>query len=246
MVRTSRSGRLTTLAPPLVLAWIGLAVVIHAMRSSSTSLPDEFLTYERVFSSLRRHLELVGVSSMGALVVSFPLGALLTRLQADRMEATIVKLLSIAQTVPGIAILGLSMGVLGLGFKTAVFALWLHALLPILHNTISGIRGVDRKIVEVARGMGMRADRIFFKVELPLGAPVVVGGVRTAVVYNVGSAALGTFVGAGGLGDLIVTGLALHRMPILITGSVLTALLAVFSDFLLGEVEFRLNPGRSV
>lgn len=246
MVRISRPGRLLlTLVPPLLLAGIGLVVVTHSVQLSSRSSSVEFLTYERVLSSLRRHLELVGVSSMGALVVSFPLGALLTRLQSARMEAIIVKVLSVAQTVPGIALLGLSMGVLGLGFKTAVFALWLHALLPILHNTISGIRSVDRMIIEAARGMGMRSDRIFLKIELPLSASVLVGGVRTAVVYNVGSAALATFVGAGGLGDLIVTGLSLNRMPILITGSVLTALLAVFSDLLLGEVEFVLNPHKS-
>jgi osmoprotectant transport system permease protein len=215
--------------------------VIYSVRIASHSLPVEFLTYEGVLSSLRRHLELVAVSSIGALVVSFPLGALLTRFRSNRAEAVIVKILSVAQTVPSIAILGLSMGVLGLGFKTAVVALWLHALLPILHNTISGIRSVDRKIIEAAHGMGMRSNRVFLKIELPLSAAVIMAGVRTAVVYNVGSAALATLVGAGGLGDLIVTGLSLNRMPVLITGSILTALLAVLLDSLLGGVQFLLN-----
>jgi osmoprotectant transport system permease protein len=220
MVGTSHPARLMRgLAFVLLLAGIGLAVVIYSVRIASHSLPVEFLTYEGVLSSLRRHLELVAVSSIGALVVSFPLGALLTRFRSNRAEAVIVKILSVAQTVPSIAILGLSMGVLGLGFKTAVVALWLHALLPILHNTISGIRSVDRKIIEAAHGMGMRSNRVFLKIELPLSAAVIMAGVRTAVVYNVGSAALATLVGAGGLGDLIVTGLSLNRMPVLITGS---------------------------
>ena len=103
-----------------------------------------------------------------------------------------------------------------MGFTTAVVALWLHALLPILHNTIIGICSVDQKIIEAAQGMGMRSKRVFLRIELPLSAPVIMAGVRTAVVYNVGSAALATLVGAGGLGDLIVTGLSLHRMPVLI------------------------------
>jgi osmoprotectant transport system permease protein len=243
MVRISRPGRLLWgVAPAFLLAGIGLMVVIYSVRLSSHSLPAEFLTYDRVLSSLRRHLELVAVSSIGALMVSFPLGALLTRLRSDRAEAVIVKILNVAQTVPSVAILGLSMGVLGLGFKTAVLALWLHALLPILHNTISGIRSVDKAIIEAAQGMGMRPNRVFLKIELPLSASVIMAGVRTAMVYNVGSAALATLVGAGGLGDLIVTGLSLNRMPVLITGSVLTALLAVFLDSLLGEVQSLLNP----
>jgi osmoprotectant transport system permease protein len=243
MLRMSRPGRVMwRFAPVVLLAGIGLLVVIYSVRLASNSLPVEFLTYDRVLGSLSRHLELVAVSSIGALVVSFPLGALLTRLGSGRAEEVIVKFLSVAQTVPSIAILGLSMGVLGLGFKTAVVALWLHALLPILHNTISGIRSVDQKIIEAAQGMGMRPHRVFLKIELPLSASVIMAGVRTAVVYNVGSAALATLVGAGGLGDLIVTGLSLNRMPVLITGSVLTALLAVFLDSLLGEVQFLLNP----
>jgi osmoprotectant transport system permease protein len=243
MVRWSRPGQVMWgLAPVLLLAGMGLVVVIYSVRLPSRSLPVEFLTYERVLSALRRHLELVAVSSIGAILVSFPLGALLTRFRSDRAESVIVKILSVAQTVPSIAILGLSMGVLGLGFNTAVVALWLHALLPILHNTISGIRSVDRKIIEAAQGMGMRSNRVFLKIELPLSASVIMAGVRTAVVYNVGSAALATLVGAGGLGDLIVTGLSLNHMPVLITGSVLTALLAVVLDSLLGEVQFRLNP----
>jgi osmoprotectant transport system permease protein len=243
MIRITRPSRLIWgLAPAFLLAGIGLVVVIYLVRLASHSLPVEFLTYDLVLSSLMHHLELVAVSSIGALMVSFPLGALLTRLRSDRTEAVVVKVLNVAQTVPSVAILGLSMGVLGLGFKTAVVALWLHALLPILHNTISGIRSVDQKIIEVAQGMGMRPNRVFLKIELPLSASVIMAGVRTAVVYNVGSAVLATLVGAGGLGDLIVTGLSLNRMPVLITGSVLTALLAVFLDSLLGEVQFLLNP----
>ena len=246
MVQRSRPGRLIgSIAPALLLAGIGLSVVVYSVRLASHSVSVEFLTYELVLSSLRRHLELVAVSSIGALSVSFPLGAMLTRLRSDHAEVAIVKVLNVAQTVPSIAILGLSMGVLGLGFTTAVVALWLHALLPILHNTISGIRSIDRKIIEAAQGMGMRSRRVFLRIELPLSAPVIMAGVRTAVVYNVGSAALATLVGAGGLGDLIVTGLSLHRMPVLITGSVLTALLAVFLDSLLSKVQLLFNPARS-
>ena len=245
MARRFRHRFVWGLAPLFLLSGIGVVVVVYSVRLASHSLSVEFLTYERVLDSLRRHLELVAVSSAAALAVSFPLGVMLTRRRSNRVEAAVVKVLSVAQTVPSIAILGLSMGLLGLGFTTAVVALWLHALLPILHNTISGISSVDQKIIEAAQGMGMRSKRVFLRIELPLSAPVIVAGVRTAVVYNVGSAALATLVGAGGLGDLIVTGLSLHRMPVLITGSVLTALLAVCLDSLLGKVQLLLYPAGS-
>jgi osmoprotectant transport system permease protein len=116
-----------------------------------------------------------------------------------------------------------------------VIGLWAYSLLPVLRNTVAGLAGVDPDAVEAARGMGMSPAQLLVRVELPLAWPVIAAGIRTAAVVNVGTAALATFVGAGGLGDLITTGLDNQRDRILYTGAALTALLALTVDWAIGS-----------
>ena len=130
----------------------------------------------------------------------------------------------------------------GIGFQKAVFALVLVSALPVLRNTMVGLRGVDRSLIDAGRGMGLTKTAVLFRVELPLAVPVILASVRVAVILNVGSATLAAFTNAGGLGDLINTGIALDRTPILLTGSVLTAVLAMASDWLVGIAERYLRP----
>ena len=137
------------------------------------------------------------------------------------MAPVIINIVNIGQTIPSIAILALFMSILGLGVRTAVFALWLYSLLPILRNTYTGIQGVNPGIIEAARGMGMPPQRVLWRIEFPLALRVIMAGIRTAVVINVGTATLSTFIGAGGLGDLIITGLSLSRITITLTGGIL-------------------------
>ena len=123
-----------------------------------------------------------------------------------------------------------------------MYALVAYSLLPILRNTMVGLQGVDRFLIEAGRGMGMSRARVLGQIELPLAVPVILAGVRTALVINVGTATLATFVNAGGLGFLIVNALALNRQPVLIVGSVLTAVLALLIDWLGGVAEDILRP----
>lgn len=155
---------------------------------------------------------------------------------------TAINIANVGQTVPGLAVLGLSMSFLGIGFTPAIFALWIRALLPILRNTVAGIISVDQDIIEAARGMGMSRSQVLFQVELPLAMAVIFAGIRTSVVFNVGVGALAFFIGAGGLGTLIAIGIALSNNPILMVGGVLTAVLAIAVDFVTGHMEERLVP----
>jgi ABC-type proline/glycine betaine transport system permease subunit len=153
-----------------------------------------------------------------------------------------INIANIGQTVPSLAVLGLSMSFLGIGFVPAIFALWIRALLPILRNTVAGILSVDPDIVEAARGMGMKRRQVLLRVELPLAMAIIFAGIRTAVVFNIGVGALAFYIGAGGLGHLIAIGIALSNEQILLAGGILTALMAVVADFVMGHIEERLVP----
>ncbi len=153
-----------------------------------------------------------------------------------------INIANVGQTVPSIAVLGLSMGFLGIGFLPAIVALWVRALLPILQNTVAGILAVDADIIEAAHGMGMTRRQVLLRIELPLAMAVMFAGIRTAVVFNIAVGALAFYIGAGGLGHLIAIGIGLSNAHILMTGGILTALMAIAADFVMGHIEERLVP----
>jgi osmoprotectant transport system permease protein len=130
----------------------------------------------------------------------------------------------------------------GVGFNEAIIALVVYSVLPVLRNTMVGLQQVDYSLVEAGRGMGMTRLGVLMRIELPLAVPVILAGVRTALVINVGTATLATFVDGGGLGELINNGLRLSRQPVVLTGGVLTAVLALFIDWLAGITEEVLRP----
>lgn len=153
-----------------------------------------------------------------------------------------INVANVGQTVPSLAVLGLSMTFLGIGFLPAIVALWVRALLPILQNTVAGILAVDTDIIEAAYGMGMTRRQVLFRIELPLAMAVMFAGIRTAVVFNVAVGALAFYIGAGGLGHLIAIGIGLSNAQILVTGGILTALMAIAADFVMGHIQERLVP----
>jgi osmoprotectant transport system permease protein len=153
-----------------------------------------------------------------------------------------INVANVGQTVPSLAVLGLSMSFLGIGFLPAIVALWVRALLPILQNTVAGILAVDADIIEAAHGMGMTRRQVLFRIELPLAMAVIFAGIRTAVVFNVAVGALAFYIGAGGLGHLIAIGIGLSNARILVTGGILTALMAIAADFVMGHIQERLVP----
>ena len=186
------------------------------------------------------HLRLILISTGLAIAAAVPAGILITRQGFRDFSGLILGVANVGQSVPSIAILAVFMGILGLGATTAIFALWLYALLPIVRNTATGIEEVDPNIIEAATGMGMTPRQILLQIELPLAFPVMFAGMRTAAVINVGTAALGAFIGAGGFGTFIITGIPLSRERMILVGAILTAVLAVLMDWVLGKVEDRL------
>lgn len=222
---------------PLLIFALGVVIVFYVVSNPGDSLEARMLTYPLVLRALREHMLMVIVSMALSMAVGVPAGIMLTRPQFRTIGKVAENIVNIGQTVPSLAILALFFAYLGLGFNTAVFALWLYSILPILRNTYAGIKSIPPEITEAARGMGMNLRRILCKIELPMAYPIIMAGIRTAVVINVGTATLATFIGAGGLGDLIVTGLVVRRDLVIFTGAALSAVLAILLDHILGQVE---------
>ncbi len=225
---------------PLLLIAIGAVIVVYTVNNPTDSLVARALTYENVMKGLRQHLSLMIVSMAGAIVFGVLVGIMLSRPRLYYLGRGVENIVNVGQTIPSLAILALFFTILGLGFRVAVFALFLYSILPILRNTFAGIINVPKSIIESAIGMGMSPFRVLIKIELPLAFPIIVAGIRTAIVINVGAATLATFIGGGGFGDLIVTGLSLRRDMIVFTGAGLAALTAIILDYYIARVEERL------
>jgi osmoprotectant transport system permease protein len=187
------------------------------------------------------HIYLVGISMLLAALIGIPLGILITRRRAPRRW--VLGGANVIQTVPSLALFGFLIPVPligGIGKSTAIVALTLYALLPIIRNTYVGITGVDPAILEAARGMGMTDWQLLRKVELPLAMSVILAGLRVATVISVGIATIAAAIGAGGLGVYIFRGLAMVNNQVILAGAIPAAILAIVADFSLGWAERRL------
>jgi osmoprotectant transport system permease protein len=190
------------------------------------------------------HIGIVALSVMIAFAIALPLGILLTRREWRSHAGAVLAMANVFQTVPSLAVIGLASAMLavvslGIGWWPAIVALVLYSILPVLSNTIVGLEGADRAILQAAAGMGLSEKQILHKVELPLALPVIFAGVRTALVINIGTAALAAAIGADCLGTLIFQGISTGNLNILLAGAIPTAVLAVLLDFLLGRLENR-------
>lgn len=187
-----------------------------------------------------QHLLLTGAALLGAIAVGLPLGIAASR--RPLLAGLALSGAGILQTIPSIALLAFMLPLFGIGTAPAIAALFLYGLLPILRNTVAGLRGVDAGLIEVGRGLGMRPRDLLWRVELPLAAPVLLAGIRTAAVISVGTATLAAFIGAGGLGDPIVTGLSVTDVNLVLSGALPAALLAIAVDLALHGVERLATP----
>lgn len=225
---------------PLGLVFIALLLVAYVLENPTDSLVARVVTQDNIIKALRQHLGLVFVSMLAAIVTGVLSGILLSRPRLFYLGKIIENAVNVGQTVPSLAILALFYTWLGLGFNVAVFALWLYSILPILRNTYAGIKSVGPDIIEAAQGMGMSPWRILTRIELPIASPIIIAGIRTAIVINVGTATLATFIGAGGFGDFIASGMSVRRDMVVLTGAALAAVTAIFFDYLVGLIEERL------
>lgn len=196
----------------------------------------------RVLLSTLDHLQLVVAAEGFAILIGIPLGFIISRRGLRWIGTPLMSMVNIGQTIPTLALLAIVSMALGSGFRAAVVGLFIYALLPIVRNTYAGICSVDPKVKEAAQGMGMSRWQVTSRVELPLARPVIIAGVRTSTVVNVGTAAVAGMIGGVGLGSLITTGLAVNVTEMVLQGAAPAAALAIVLDAVLGEVERWTTP----
>lgn len=235
-MRRSFTGRAVIVVS--LIATFALGVL--AQRSG---LLDEIGKYRADIVLLsQQHLKLVAISGGLAIAFGVPFGLWLSRPRMRPVAESLMQTLNVASTVPGLAVLALAMTVLGIGTVPAIFALWLHSLLPIVRNTYAGMLAVPSYLLESATGMGMRPMQILAGLELPNALYVIFAGIRTALAINVGTAPLAFLIGGGGLGELIFTGISLNDPVMMLAGAIPTALLAVLVDTAVAILTFFVVP----
>jgi osmoprotectant transport system permease protein len=204
--------------------------------------PDLLYNSNTVISLAGQHLTLVLVSSIITVAIGLALGIMVTRAEFREFLPLVSDVVNSGQTVPTLAIVAIMAPIIGFGFWPAIVALILYGLLPVVRNTIVGLEGVDPAMIDAARGMGMTAGQILWQIEVPNASRIILAGVRTSVVINVGTAALGAYVGSGGFGNPIASGLNQAIQPWVLLGALSAAVLAILLDYILGRVEYVMTP----
>lgn len=194
-----------------------------------------------IFAQFIRHFLISIYGVLFAAVVGIPVGIMISRRR--KLANWVIRLANIIQTIPSLAMISILIIGLGLGVNVVIVTVFLYSLLPIIKNMYTGMIQVDKNILDVGKGMGMTARQRLFMVELPLSVSVIMAGIRNALVVAIGITAIGAFVGAGGLGDIIIRGTnATDGTSIILAGALPTALMAIITDWLLGILEKRLDP----
>ncbi|MBY6412274.1 ABC transporter permease [Rhodococcus sp. BP-252] len=227
---------------PLLIVILGVGYFSWYATTTLTPTEEASLGWTNLQNTIFDHIKLTLTATVIVIAIAIPLGILLTRDRAKPFKPFVVNFANVGQAAPAVGLIVLLTMWLGTGFRTAVVGLVVYAILPILQNTITGIDQVDKRTIEAARGIGFSGVRTLAQVELPLAVPVILNGVRTALVILVGTATLSTFIGATSLGTLITTGVTLFLPKLLISGAVLVALLALIIDWLGRLVELVATP----
>lgn len=240
--RTRRTLK-SYLLMPIFLIVVLIALYLSISNQSLDTIEKRSLNAKALSTAALQHVGLTVVSTVFVLIIAIPLGIVLTRRWTRSFRGALITIANIGQATPTIGLLAL-MSVVWymIGFTAAIIALVAYAILPVLRNTMVGIEQVDQTVLEAGRGMGMSRGGVLLRLELPLAVPVILAGVRTALVVNVGTATLAAYIGAGGLGKIIVAGLSTNRILVTITGAALTAVLALLIDYIAGIVEDVLRP----
>ncbi|MEU1703839.1 ABC transporter permease [Streptomyces sp. NPDC005706] len=232
--------RLTVL--PAFLVLLLLVTWLWFRQADLDTISRNALSGGQVSKALWQHVQLTVISTFFVLIIAIPLGILLTRGAMRKATPLAMTIANMGQATPAIGLLALLVIVLGTGTRAALIGIVAYAVLPVLANTIAGLKANDPTLLEAARGIGMSPLGVLTRVELPLAVPLILAGIRTALVLNVGTATLATFGGGGGLGVLITTGITTQRMPVLVLGALLTIALALLVDWLASLAEVMLRP----
>lgn len=201
--------------------------------------------YNQVLEYTVEHIQLVGLAILISILIGVPLGIYLTT--NDDLAETVLQITSIIMTIPSIALFGIMIPILsiigqGIGFIPALIALVLYSQLPIVRNTYTGINDVDPNIRDAAKGIGMTTIQRLLKVEIPNAMPLIMAGVRTATVLNIGIGAIAAYIGAGGLGSLINQGISRSNNTMVLVGAVVVSVLAIIVDLLLKYIQKKFTP----
>jgi osmoprotectant transport system permease protein len=227
-------GGLSKVRLPIRGLVITAACSVAVLAAQAMGLLDDILSrWEDIAFLSVQHVELAAISGGLAILVGVVLGIVLSRRAFRKLAEPVMQSLNVGTTIPTLAVLALSMSVLGIGAPPAIFALWLMTLLPIVRNTYIGLLEVPSYLIEAATGMGMKPWQILWRVEMPNALYVMFAGIRTAVTVNVGTVPLAFLIGGGGLGELIFTGIDLSEPGMMLAGAIPTAMLAVITDFVI-------------
>ncbi|OUZ09745.1 ABC transporter permease [Aeromicrobium sp. PE09-221] len=227
---------------PLVCVLVVVGCLVFVQTADVSDSEARALAISNLLPLFGQHLSVSLIATVVTVVVAVPIGVLLTRGPMRRYSKPIITVAGFGQAAPAIGLIALGAAIFGIGTFGAAAALVVYGLLPIIANTVAGIDSVDPKLVEAGRGMGMSGFSTLVRVEVPLALPIIVAGVRTALVLIVGTAALVSFTGGGGLGHLITSGIKLQQNVVLIIGALLIASLALFIDWIARVVEIVASP----
>jgi osmoprotectant transport system permease protein len=247
--RTRRATLVRYLGMPAFLLAVLAGLYVYVSTRDLGSVEARSLASEVLIAQTQQHVTLTLLSTLVVLLLAVPLGILITRPATKGIAPLVIGLGNAGQAIPSLGLLALlfylfrvTPGLPSTGTFPVVVALVGYSFLPILRNTMVGLQQVDANVLEAGKGMGMSNGLILRRLELPLAVPVILAGIRTALVLNVGTATLAFLFGGGGLGQTIFSGFQLRRTPVLVTGAVLVAVLALLIDYLAGLIEEKLTP----
>ena len=224
--------RLFTKFYRFIIAVIILIAGVTFERTGLIELLSDPYEYPVLIALFTEHLYMVSLSMVFATTIGITAGIVLTRQRFRKYAGICMYIIGLGQTIPSLAVLAIAMSFMGIGMKPAIFALTIYSILPIARNTLAGITAVPPELIDAGKGMGMPPMKILMEVEMPNAMQVILTGFRVALVINIGTAALAYVIGAGGLGDLIFTGINLMQTDKLLAGAIPVTLLALFADFL--------------
>lgn len=227
---------------PLFFVIIGCAVAAVWTFTDFDFQTADILETNKLVRQAGQHLNLTFWSTLLVLVIAIPLGIFLTRPKYRKLSGPVLSVANAGQAVPAYGLLVLFGMIFATNTPTVMAALIVYAILPVLRNTMVGLDQVDRAVIEAGRGMGLSKMQALRQIELPLAVPVILAGIRVALVINVGTASLAFLIGGGGLGETINSGLKLSREPAIFIGGALVAMLALVIDFLAASIERWLRP----